>query len=100
LEAERHEAALPFRYCVGAHPFLRGFVSLAPRGTSGERAGERGIFQRGLSTIASLHNRTISIPPLPSPLLHTFVEESETEAILGIAKVSKPTAGTLDFRPD
>src|SRR5258708_31827876 len=43
-------------------------VPLSPRGTSGERAGERGHWE--------------DAPPLPDPLLH-FVEEREKCQTLG-----------------
>jgi len=70
---------------------LRLGFSLAPRGTSGERVGERG-------------RSTASKPPLPSPLLHCHGGEGEQTFIarpscLNSMAVPPPPRSAPPFRP-
>jgi hypothetical protein len=63
----------------GAQFDTRTRITLAPRGTSGERAGERGPEPAGRAPAVA--------PPLPAPLLH-FMEEREWVRVSNCARLN------------
>src|SRR5277367_7023882 len=69
LKATWFEAALPFGHFPRAHPFSKRLLPLAPLGTSGERAGERGIFQTVFfhDCFAAPPRKITPSSPRPSP---------------------------------